>query len=141
MNYWICWLFAPICWSLGGWHKTGRYFRRAGVPILLGIVTWPILHLWAILFMGGVFGSITKGYGDDPTDWPRWACALLYMLPLVIVAYFSGKWFIFGLQVVIAVAGGEWVNNWLNFKLKVASDRITEFLTCLCNYCILPLLL
>ena len=141
MIYLTCWCFLPLCWSMGGQGKIPplyRYWRKALIPLALGIIAFPIIKLWAILLAGLSFASLTVPYGDEPDDLPRWLCGILYAIPLVVIAYFSHKWLIWGVQVVVSGLGSHFVNNWLNFKIKWHADRITEFLTCLCAYCLLP---
>jgi hypothetical protein len=135
----ICWIVCPILWSLGGWKN--HWIRRLGVSLVLTLVFLPILRWWSFLFFGLIFGATTLPYGDEPTDLPRWLCGLAYAFPLAIVAWFSHKWLIFGLQCIISAGMGEWINNWLNSKIKWYSDRITEFLTCLFSYCLVPFIM
>ena len=144
MIYLICWLIIPTLWMAGGQGKIPplyRYWRKALVPVLLALIVFPTIKLWSILLAGLSFGSLSLPYGDEKTDLPRWLCGILYVLPLALVAYFTEKWFLFGLQVIISTVMGEWVNNWLNFRIKWHADRITEFLTAFFSYCLIPFVL
>jgi len=134
MKYLLCWAIIPALWALGGWRW--RYWRRAGVPLIFLLLTFPVIKWWSILMAGLVFGSLTLPYGDEPTDLPRWLCGLLYAIPLGIIVYFTHKWLLFALSLVISSIGSHLVNNRLNTLNFPFKDRITEFLTALCAYCL-----
>ncbi len=91
---------------------------------------------------GLIFGSATLGYGDDPTDKPRWLCGLLYTFPLIIVCFFTNKWILFMEALIFSSLGSHFVNNILNGFLHTKhKDRITEALTAFCAYWTVPFLI
>jgi len=140
MKYLIIWLIIPLLWALGGWRW--RYWRRGFIPLIFTIISWSSAQFWAILSGGLIYGSTTLGYGDDQTDKPRWLCGFAYAFPFIILAWINHKWLLWIIQMIISAAGSELVNNWLNAKLKTRfKDRITEFLTAFCAYCLIPFIL
>lgn len=135
----LVWCIIPTLWALGGYKW--RYWRRIGVPLVLTLLCLPLLKWWSFLFFGLLYGTTTLPYGDEKSDLPRWLCGLAYALPLVFIAYFRHSWLLWGVQCLISAGLCHWVNNWLNTRIKWHSDRITEFLTALFAYCLVPFMI
>ena len=140
MKYFICWILLGCLWTLGGWRW--KFWRRVCIPIILTLLTFSVLQWWALMLGVLVWASTTLPYGTEKSDLPRWLCGILYAIPLIFIAYFTHRWFLWGIQIMISSIGSEWVNNWLNAKLQTEyKDRITEALTAFCAYCLVPFML
>jgi len=98
-------------YSYGGRARTSKNWRRLGAPIPL-IFYCSTMFSWLCLLAYPLFyGSFTVGYGKTSKLkkwikselWVRVITGLLYATASIPIAFLTGNWVVFGVQVAISV--------------------------------------
>jgi len=131
MKYLIL-ICGSLFWLLGG--QINHWFRRLGLGFAVALISYFYTQsFWVIAYIPLMLAATSLGYGDEPTDKPRWVCGLAYGFATLPILW--GLWDLWIAQMLIASVMTWLINDVFPIKSKV---YMAESLTGLFAVCVIP---